>query len=292
MQISFYAKKRNNHLFPLSEGEKIHIGSEDGRRDFTHLNYSELLKGNYIPNTLWIWLERSDAVNIGDLMNKFPTIESLYLFRDLIPFEKTDLENLKTFTLGRFTSKESSDNLENFRWNPEQILPNARAFFNFDKLHFDLGGFQPENLPSLEWLECHNLDEEGILLDKISRFKTVTDLTLERVGNQNIFEAFNNRLKVLKLAGFTKGFSFDKISDQTNLEILYINGYSQELDLEWLHTLKLKELHLLNCTKIINTEFLLEMENLESVIITNCKKALSRDLKLKLQAKGYSFLKI
>ena len=290
LQMSFYASKRNNHLFPVGDGEKIHIGLEDARRDFIHLSFSELLNGNYTPCTLWLWLERSNMVNIRDLVDRFPTIRSLYVFRDLIPFEKTDLSSLKTFTLGRFSNKDLDVNFENYQWDPEQILPNTQAFFNNDKLHFDLGGLQPQNLPNLEWLECHNLDEKGILLDKISQFKTVTCLVLERVGNQKVFQSLNNQLKVMKLSGFAKGFSFDGISNQTNLEILYINGYRQEFDLERLHSLKLKELQLLNCTKIINAESLLEMEHLESLVVMNCKKVLSKELKSKIQAKNYSYL--
>ena len=78
----------------------------------------------------------------------------------------------------------------------------------------------------------------------------------------------------------------------TSLEVLYINGYSHEFDLAQLCTLKLKELHLLNCPKIINAESLLEMECLESVIIQNCKKALSIDTKQKLHLKNYLYIRI
>ncbi|MCL2527420.1 MAG: hypothetical protein FWE42_03290 [Defluviitaleaceae bacterium] len=292
VQLGYYNSRRINHLFPTGKGEKIYIGSEMGRSDFIHLNYSELLNGDYIPCTLWLWLERNAMVNISDLANRFPSIESLYLFRDLIPFEKANLENLKTFSLGRFANKDSPKNLEHYQWNPEQILPNAKALFYMEKSHFDLGGFLPSNLPNLEWLECHYLDDERLLLEKICQFDAVTSLSLSKVGNNDILGAFNNRLKLLRLEGFGKKFSFDKIANQTSLEILYINGYKKEFDLMQLQNLKLKEIQLLNCSKIVNAEALLEMDCLESLFVLSCKNALSAELKLKLKERNFAYLNI
>ena len=287
--LTYYSDRRMNHLFP--QGEKICVGAEGGRGDFIHLEYYDLINGTYQPRTLWIVEKEGKIPDIGDWIYRFPDIEAFHVSRDLVPFKKVNLENLKSFSLRTFQDENLICKYQEHLWLEDQVLPNVKFFYYFDHKISDLCGLNPYNLPNLEWLECH-LDAKGTTLEAISEFKTLTALSITTVWKHDVFGAFNNQIKLLNLEGFSKGFPMMKISKQTNLEILRINSYKQEFDLEWLLDINLKELILLNCSKIINAEVLLKMKHLENLDILDCKKALSKELKSKLKEKGFNYLNI
>ncbi|MCL1983013.1 MAG: hypothetical protein FWG53_08015, partial [Clostridiales bacterium] len=218
------------------------------------------------------------------------SIESLYVSRDLIPFTKSNLAFLKSFIIRDFCDEGLSAKFQEHSWQADQILPNVKFYGCLDQKSIDLVGMKPRNLPSLEWLEC-SLDEKNKVLDIISGFESLTALSLGNTRNQDLFEVMKNKLKVLNLEILTRGFPLWKIADQTNLEILRINGYAG-LNMEWLLDLSLKEIQLFNCSNVTNAETLLEMMQLESLTVVSCRKALSKELKLKLKERELHFLDI
>ena len=236
--------------------------------------------------------DKEEIPNVGDLIEMFPNVEKLALSRDLVPFKKINLDTLKSFTLNAYHNANLANAPKNHLWLREQVMPNVEFFRSFIKQQADdFCGIAPENLPNLKWLECE-MDNKKSMLKTIQSFKNVTALRASNVGKQDIFDAFENRLQILSISGRFAGFPMQKISSQTTLEILYINGYKQEFNMEWLLNLKLKEIQLLNCPKVINAEALLEMDCLESLFIMNCKNALSAELKLKLKERKFAHLNI
>jgi len=293
MTIPYYNEKRKGHLFP--PGQNVYIGKDTSMpryHEFTHIDHNSLVASNHDAKTLWVMGDKEEIPNVGDLIEMFPNVERLALSRDLVPFKKINLGTLKSFTLNAYYNANLASAPKNHLWLREQVMPNVEFFRSFIKRQVDdFCGIAPENLPNLKWLECE-MDNKKSMLETIQSFKNVTALQANNVGKQDIFEAFENRLQILSMSGRFAGFPMQKISSQTALEILYINSYKQEFNMEWLLNLKLKEIQLLNCPKVINAEALLEMDCLESLHVLSCKNALSTELKLKLKERNFAYLSI
>ena len=289
--MSYYSEKRIRHWFP--DGEKVYIGVENEflRNDFLHLRISELLNGNHKPKLLWIVEQRGKIPEISEWIGKFPTIEALMISRDLIPFGNVKLDNLRTFSLASFQNEHLADNYMDYLWLENQTLPNVAYFSYLDAKLNDLGGLTPVNLPNLEWLECR-LDEKGKKIEAICKFEHLKALSISSVRNYDVFSIMGDQLEILSLSGFSKGFPMHRVTKFANLEVLSINGYRQDLDIEWLLDMNLKEIELRYCLKIINTEALLKMKSLENISIIDCKNALSCELKSILKERNYRIINI
>jgi hypothetical protein len=285
--------KANSGIY--EQGQKIFIGKSKylpvGADEFIHINHDDRVDINNQAKTLHIIGKKEDIPNAVELIGKFPNIEYLTISRDLIPFDKVNLDMVKSFSIHPCCDKNIDTNGESNLWLSEQILPNVEYFsFYSDQPASDFCGITPKNLPNLKWIDCTIANKK--MLKTIQNFKTVIALSAKNVGKQDVFLAFENRLKTLKLSGRFAGFPMQKISSQTSLEILVINSYKSEFDMRWLLSLNLKEIQLINCLKVINAEALLEMDNLKSLFILNCKNALSSELKLKLKDRDFEYLEI
>lgn len=293
-EVSYFDSMRKKHLSPQRQGEYIYISTEDmGEVEgVLHLRYSDFINGNYHPTRLHLDDKKRKIPRIDKWIGLFPHIEILALSRDLIPFQCTNLDNLRTFILSNFCDEKLLNRASDYSWAEYQIMPNVTFYLNAESQGiYDIGGITSNNLPNLEWLQC-NLDNKGNTLEIIREFKKLTSLDVNFVKNQDIFGAFDNRLRVLAMGGFTKNSSLKEIRNQTNLEIICINGYKSEFDLEWLLDLNLKEIQLISCPNILNADCLLEMEYLESIYILDCKKSLSKNLKSRLRERTFVYLDI
>jgi len=294
VSIPYYNEKKKEYSSPKGQGQKIFIGRDTSLMSdgFTHINHDDFIESNSHAKTLWVAGSKCDIPDIGDLIEKFPNVEKLGITRDLVPFKKIDLSTIRAFTLNPYYDTNLANETENHLWLREQVMPNVEFFRSFNKRQADdFCGITPENLPNLKWIECE-VDNKKSMLKAIHSFKNVTALQAKNVGKQDIFDAFENRLQILSMSGRFAGFPMQKISNQTTLEILFINSYKQEFNMEWLLNLKLKEIQLLNCLNVINAEALLEMDCLESLFVLNCKNALPAELKLKFKERNFAYLNI
>jgi len=284
---------RKGLLSPSGQGDHIYIGLEtEHRGEVKCLNYNDFINGNYHPVELYLDDKRRKIPRLDEWIERFPNIEVLSLSRDLIPFRKINLDNLKSFILCNFCDEKLSKKAHKHLWLKEQVMPNVKFYLNVEYQDiFDIGGIRFENLPNLEWLECR-LDNKEKMIEIIYEFETLTSLDLSDVTNQDVFSAFRDKLRILALTGASKKFPMKKIRNQTNLEIVYVNGYKSTFDMEWLLDLKLKEIHLISCPTVVNSECLLQMDYLESIYILDCKKALSKELKSRLKERNFKYLNI
>jgi len=293
--VPYYNEMKKANSGAYKEGQKIFIGKSKYSAvsdDFLFINHNNLIDTNNQAKTLHIYGSKDDIPNVSEIIGKFPNIEYLTISRDLIPFDKINLDMVKSFRVHPCCDEDIDISDKSNLWLNEQILPNVEYFSSFNgQSASDFCGIRPDNLPNVKWIDC-TIANKKETLKAIQNFKSVVALSVENVGKQDIFSAFENRLKILHLSGRFAGFPMQKISSQTSLEVLVINSYKLEFDMRWLLSVNLKEIQLINCLKVINAEALLEMDNLKSLFVLNCKNALSSELKLKLKDREFEYLDI
>jgi len=294
--VLYYNKMMKSNSGTYEHGQKIFIGENKylpvRADDFIHINHNDSFDINNDAKTLHIAGSKKDIPNVGELIGKFPNIEYLTISRDLIPFEKINLDMVKSFRIYPCCDASVATTDESNLWLSEQILPNVEYFCSYsNQPSSDFCGITPENLPNVKWIDCTVANKKEVL-QTIQNFKTVVALSAKDVGKQDIFSVFQNRLKILGLSGRFAGFPMQKISSQTSLEILVINSYKSEFDMRWLSSLNLKEIQLINCPKVINAGVILEMDYLKSLFVLNCKNALSSELKLALKDRYFEYLEV
>lgn len=287
--MSYFIKARSNYLF--TEGPEIFIGESNLLPDGSiRLDPKEFIEkaNNLRPTALWL-CEADSNVNREEFLkfiSNLHSLQSIHLANDYLPLASLPPSNIKAISLLPFIDQELLDRCVEFRWQPEQIVPDVHffSFFDFDG-RYDLGGISPSTFPGLKWIECF-IDKKGRTLDTIQGFSNLTTAYLSHVRKHDVFSILQGlRIKMLKLEGFDRGFSFQNIGKLDKLEVLHLNSYRENLDLRLIVDLPLKEVFLLNCTKLEHAEVLLQVPTLESVHIIDCKKPLSDAIKKALKEK-------
>lgn len=287
--ISYFVNARRNYFFP--EGPEVFLGdSGSSRNDSIHLKPKEFIQqaNNLQPSVLWLREEKKD-INCDELLKfifNVPSLQSIHLSNDYLPLTSLPSANIKAITLLQFIDKKLLERFEEFSWGKDQILPHVEYFRFLDiDGRYDLGGISPGTFPGLKWIECF-IDKKGKTLDTIQGFSSLTTAYLLHVRKHDVFSILQGLdIKMLKLEGFDRGFSFQTIDKLSKLEVLHVNGYREKLDLKLIVDLPLKEVYFLNCPKIEHSEVLLQIPTLESVHIVDCKKPLSDTTKTSLKEK-------
>lgn len=287
--LDHFEKIRRSYLFP--EGPKILIGDKGILRDhFIHLNKEEFIEktDDLQPSVLWVYEEITalDRDNFTDFILNVQSIRSLKFCNDYLPLAGLPSANVRAINLLQFIDKELLDRSDEFSWRADQIVPHVEffSFLDFDG-RYDLAGISPVSFPGLKWIECF-VDKKGRTLDTVQGFSNLTTAYLHHVRKHDVFTILQGLgIKMLKLEGFDRGFSFKNIGRLFNLEVLHLNGYRENLDLRLLADLPLKEVYLLNCPRLDHSEVLLQIPTLDSVHIINCKKPLSDAVKMSLKEK-------
>jgi hypothetical protein len=194
----------------------------------------------------------------------------------------------------------SGDCLEYFKkkkfcW-PSVVLSKLRAlqFFDFGgapKLDA-LMGLSGHSLPSLKFFE-YSINKSEKELETIADFRGLEFLALELVSNFDIFKYINSHLKALSIASANSKFPLDNIANLKNLEFLWINNLKCEIDCEIFTSLtNLKELNVLNTSKIRNVDALLACKKLTSIQFIRCGRPFKKHIKELFTEKQYHRLEI
>lgn len=294
--MDYFEKSRVSYLLP--KGKKILIGDNlPLRKGFIQLTKEQFINrvDELDPSVLWLVAENEgENCTITKFLSQTLSLKSLKISNDYLPLNDLFSSNLKAISLVNFTDRDLLERYEEFTWSSGQVLSNVEFFSFFDlDGRYDLGGISPTTFPALKWIECF-IDKKGKTLDTIQGFSNLTTAYLQYVRKHDVFSILQDLdIKMLKLEGFDRGFSFQTINKLSNLEVLHLNGYRENLDLGLLANLQLKEVYILNCPKLEHSEALLQIPSLESIHVINCKKPLSEEvvngLKDRLQVVNIDF---
>jgi hypothetical protein len=153
-------------------------------------------------------------------------------------------------------------------------------------------GIGPPQLPALKLLEF-GVDTAQTKLEEAAGFRGLEFLALEKVGDRDVFESINSPLHAFSVVGAGGKFPIGKITKLKTVELLWLNNLKCELDMETFAALpRLREINVLNCSRIRNLPALLGSKKLESIQFLRCGKPFTPDLKAAFAAKGYQRLEI
>ena len=151
----------------------------------------------------------------------------------------------------------------------------------------------PEQFPNLEYVEFRN-DDKSTFLKQLQIFSNIKHLDIS-ASTAPVFEylaPFRNSLQTLSLIGLGEKFSFKGIGVLKSLQAIWINSTYCDTDCSaFLEIPQLEEIALINGKFVTNAESILELPNLVSLKILDCKtpdkkKLMTKELKKKFVERG------
>jgi hypothetical protein len=151
----------------------------------------------------------------------------------------------------------------------------------------------PEQFPNLEYVEFRN-DDKSTFLKQLQIFSNIKHLDIS-ASTAPVFEylaPFRNSLQTLSLIGLGEKFSFKGIGVLKSLQAIWINSTYCDTDCSaFLEVPQLEEIALINGKFVTNAESILELPNLVSLKILDCKtpdkkKLMTKELKKKFVERG------
>ena len=152
----------------------------------------------------------------------------------------------------------------------------------------------PEQFPNLEYIEFRN-DDKSTFLKQLQIFSNIKHLDIS-ASTAPVFEylaPFRNSLQTLSLIGLGEKFSFKGIGVLKSLQAIWINSTYCDTDCSaFLEVPQLEEIALINGKFVTNAESILELPNLVSLKILDCKtpdkkKLMTKELKKKFVERGF-----
>lgn len=226
-----------------------------------------------------------------DFINQFKQLETLYMPLIYICSPLFALPAaLKNLTL--INDRDQIDNLgDNKRERvkrllfPDIKLPGLKGLsvVTLSSSSMIADGFlniQENQFPDLEFLRC--IPEAKAKYQILDNFTNLKHLWISIGKGINIFEKIKSPLLSLYLDGAGEGLDFSQITNIPSLEIIQINSSYDEIDFNhFVDMPNLKEIVILNSPYLKNIEVLLEMPQLQSLDVADCKNAFTTD-KIKL----------
>lgn len=151
----------------------------------------------------------------------------------------------------------------------------------------------PEQFPNLEYVEFRN-DDKSTFLKQLQIFSNIKHLDIS-ASTAPVFEylaPFRNSLQTLSLIGLGEKFSFKGIGVLKSLQAIWINSTLCDTDCSaFLEVPQIKEITLMYGKNVTNAEAILELSNLVSLKILDCKtpdkkKLMTKELKKKFIERG------
>ena len=152
----------------------------------------------------------------------------------------------------------------------------------------------PEQFPNLEYIEFRN-DDKSTFLKQLQIFSNIKHLDIS-ASTAPVFEylaPFRNSLQTLSLVGLGEKFSFKGIGVLKSLRAIWINSTLCNTDCSiFLEIPQLEEIALINGKFVTKAESILELPNLVSLKILDCKtpdkkKLMTKELKKKFVERGF-----
>lgn len=152
----------------------------------------------------------------------------------------------------------------------------------------------PEQFPNLEYVEFRN-DDKSTFLKQLEKFSNIKHLDIS-ASTAPVFEylaPFGNSLQTLSLVGLGEKFSFKGIGVLKSLQAIWINSTLCNTDCSiFLEIPQIEEIALINGKFVTKAESILELPNLISLKILDCKtpdkkKLMTKELKKKFVERGF-----
>ncbi|WP_028592324.1 hypothetical protein [Paenibacillus massiliensis] len=283
-----YMDIRKRYLRP--EGITVVVGEEKKQEDkIIYITKDELyrLVDELTPSKIVI--DKGIGLESKELLNIISTKKSLKFIRmpnDYLPLTNLPSDDVNALWINPFCDKELFNGYQEYSWDLEHVMPNVEFFSFMDgDGRYDLAGVTSKAFPNLKWIECM-LDKKGRTLETLQNFSNLSSVYLHEVWNHRIFSALKeHQIKRFRLEGFTRGFSFEDITNFTEVEVLKVNGYREHFDMQLLAKLPIKEISFISCIRMEHVDVLLQIPTLERLTIIDCKKPLTQEMKEVLKEK-------
>lgn len=152
----------------------------------------------------------------------------------------------------------------------------------------------PKQFPNLEYVDFRN-DNQSTLLEQLRIFPSIKHLRIDAISIP-IFEHLSplgSRLQTLTLVGLGESFSFEGIGELKSLQAIWVNSTFCHTDCSvFLEVPQIEEITLINGQFVINVEAILELPNLKSLKLLDCKtpnkkNLITKEIKKKFLDKGF-----
>jgi len=296
---TFFDQMRYTNIFP--DGEKLLYGDKEFKRsELTFRKLGDWPDKNQSKTVTVLWFiptltQIKRYPQIPEFVKDLRKLKVLKISLDLLPIRPEALpDSLESLSLIPFKRKENLEDYKNHLWDRDYKLSGLRFFsyFDFDGI-YEIAGISADVFPNLESIECF-IDKDGLTLDYLSEFSKLHTMYLFHLRSFDIFIRLSHLgIKNLKMEGFGKNFPISNLTKFANLELLHVNGFKEEFDCEILRNLSgLREFVIFNSPRIMNIESLLELENLQSLHVMNCKKPFKKTLAKQFKEANIEFLSI
>jgi len=171
---------------------------------------------------------------------------------------------------------------------PQLLFQNVKTF-SISNLSYSIGVEEflkvtKNNFPNLEYLRC------DLSVNLLVEFETLKHLLINGVNKVNIFEYLKSNIESLQIEGADKSFDIVEMKRKPSIEMIRFNSIYNDINCEhFLDMPNLREIFILNTSKVRNIEALLQMKSLKSLEIVNCKGSLNKSQKLMFKNKAEQF---